>query len=94
MGRLTATEIAETELTLEDQITWHLRSNCFPPIPKSMVQPCIEALQAYNEGNPERLIGLPEGVGYKGFSAAPATAIIQGHFLESWIETTDWSEAE
>lgn len=94
MGRLTATEIAETELTLEDQITWHLRSNCFPPIPMSMVVPCVEAIKAYNNGDYKRMIGLPEGVGYKGLTAAPATAIIESHFLGSWIETTDWSEVE
>lgn len=85
MGRLTATEIAETELTLEDQITWHLRGNHFPPIPKSMVKPCIEAIQAANEGNWDRMIGLPDGVGYKGLTAAPVSAIVEAHHLESWI---------
>ena len=85
MGRLTATEIAETELTLEDQITWHLRGNHFPPIPKSMVKPCIEAIQAANEGNWDRMIGLPDGVGYKGLTAAPVSAIVEAHHLESGI---------
>jgi hypothetical protein len=89
MGRLTASEIAQTELTLEDQITWHLQGNHFPPIPKTMVQPCIEAIDAYNEDNPERLISLPEGVGYKGLTVAPASAIIEAHHLESWLYTEE-----
>jgi hypothetical protein len=85
MGRMTAMEIAETELTLEDQITWHLRSNSFPPIPKSMVKPCIEAIDAANEGSWEKLISLPEGTGYRGLTVAPAHAIVETHHLETWI---------
>lgn len=85
MGRLTAMEIAETELTLEDQITWHLKGNHFPPIQKSMVKPCIEAIEAGNAGDWEKLIGLPDGVGYKGLTAAPAHAIVEAHHLETWI---------
>lgn len=85
MGRLTAMEIAETELTLEDQITWHLKSNHFPPIPKSMVKPCMEAIDAANEGNWEKLISLPEGTGYRGLTVAPVHAIVEAHHLETWI---------
>jgi hypothetical protein len=85
MGRLTAMEIAETELTLEDQITWHLRSNHFPPIPKSMVKPCIEAIDAANEGDWDKLISLPEGTGYRGLTVAPVHAIVESHHLDTWI---------
>lgn len=85
MGRLTAMEIAETELTLEDQITWHLKSNHFPPIPKSMVKPCIEAIDAANEGDWKKLISLPEGTGYQGLTVAPVHAIVEAHHLETWI---------
>lgn len=85
MGRLTAMEIAETELTLEDQITWHLKSNHFPPIPKSMVKPCIEAIDAANDGDWEKLVSLPEGTGYRGLTVAPVHAIVEAHHLETWI---------
>jgi hypothetical protein len=81
MGRLSAIAMTETDLTLEQQITWHLQSNCFPPVPKSMVEPCVKALEAYNAGNKDKLIGLPKGVGYQGLTAAPANAIIQAHRL-------------
>ena len=82
---MTAMEIAETELTLDDQITWHLQSNHFPPIPTSMVKPCIEAINAANAGEWDRMIGLPDGVGYKGLTAAPVSAMIEQHHLETWI---------
>jgi hypothetical protein len=85
MGRLTAMEIAETEITLEDQITWHLQGNHFPPIPKSMVKPCIEAIDAANEGDWDKLISLPEGTGYRGLTVAPVHAIVESHHLETWI---------
>jgi hypothetical protein len=85
MGRLTAMEIAETEITLEDQITWHLQGNHFPPIPKSMVKPCMEAIDAANEGDWDKLISLPEGTGYRGLTVAPVHAIVESHHLETWI---------
>lgn len=89
MGRMYAEGIAETGLPLEEQIEWHLRGNFFPPVPLSMVEVCVKAIDAYNEGDGNRLIGLPDGVGYKGLTAAPAVAIIEGHRLETWIVEDD-----
>ena len=85
MGRMTAMEIAETELTLEDQITWHLQANHFPPIPKSMVKPCMEAIELANKGYWEAKVSLPDGVGYQGLTVAPVSAMIEQHHLETWI---------
>jgi len=86
MGHVAAMGIAETEMPLESQIEWHLRSNHFPPVPSSMVTPCIEAIDAINEGNYEKLISLPEGVGYRGLTVAPANAIAEAHHLDAWIQ--------
>ena len=85
MGSLQAREMAEM-LEIESAIEWHLTSNHFPPIPVSMVQPCKEAIQAALEGNWTKLISLPEGVGYKGLTVAPADAIIEQHHLHAWLE--------
>lgn len=85
MGRLYAEGIAETDLPIEDQITWHLRGNFFPPVPVSMVPVCIAALDAANEEDWDRMISLPEGVGYKGLTAAPAHAIVEQHHLDPWL---------
>lgn len=87
MGALQAREMAKMCAdNLEQAIAWHLTSNHFPPIPLSMVQPCIEAIDAYWEDDLDKLISLPEGVGYRGLTVAPARAIIINHHLDSWCE--------
>lgn len=86
MGAMSAYDIAsETDLSIEQQLSWHLRSNHFPPVPSSMVEPCLKAIIAYNDDEPNKNIGLPDGVGYKGLTVAPAWAIIEAHHLEPWI---------
>lgn len=85
MGSIQAAEMAEM-LSIEDAIAWHLRSNHFPPIPLSMVPVCIEAIENALEGNWTKLVSLPEGVGYKGLTAAPTDAIIEQHHLHPWVE--------
>lgn len=86
MGNLQAREMAELGAdNLEQSLTWHLQSNHFPPVPKSMVPICIAALEAYGEEDYDRLIPLPEGVGYKGLTVAPANAIVEQHHLEAWL---------
>ena len=90
MGYNTANELANLseygiDLTLEDQIAIHLTSNHYPPVPTSMVQPCIEAIDAYNNEDLNAEIQLPEGVEYKGRTTAPVWAIVEQHHLQSWI---------
>jgi hypothetical protein len=87
MGLSTAMDIRDTDATLEQQIAWHLTSNHFPPIPLTMVDVCIRAIDAYNEDNAHKVIGLPEGVGYKGLTVAPAWAIIEQHHLDVWVDS-------
>lgn len=90
MGSVSAMAIAsEIDLTLEQQIGWHLQSNHFPPVPSSMIQPCIEAIDAYWAGEAHKMISLPEGVGYKGLTVAPAIAIIEQHHLDAWLVDED-----
>lgn len=76
-------------LSLEQQITIQLRSNHYPPVPYSMVQPCIEAIFACNEDESDRLIELPEGVSWRGESHAPAYAIVEGHHLDAWLSSDE-----
>ena len=49
MGSNLATELANgiLDLDLETQIGIHLRGNHYPPVPSSMIQPCIDAIDAY-----------------------------------------------
>ena len=85
MGRMNAEGIAETDLPIEKQIEWHLTSNCYPPVPKSMVKPCVEAIYACNEEDWDRKITLPDGTLYRGLTNAPASAIVESHRLDTWI---------
>ena len=50
MGRLQAEAMMEASITLEQQISWHLTTNHYSPVPEIMVQPCIEAIDLANEG--------------------------------------------
>ena len=89
MGNNFATELADSELfpelDLETAIGIHLQSNHYPPVPLSMVEPCIEALDAYYEEDFDRAIEMPEGVSYRGQTHAPAWAIVQQQHLEAWL---------
>ena len=88
MGKNMATELADGTLNLNmaDSIAMHLRVNHYPPVPTSMVQPCIDAIDAYWEDDFNREIELPEGVLWRGNENAPAYAIIESHHLEAWCQ--------
>ena len=85
MGRTFATELASSDTNLETQIKYHLRGNHYPPVPVSMVQPCIYAIEACNEECYNRMIELPSGVLWRGQSSAPAHAIVEGYHLDPWL---------
>lgn len=90
MGYVTALGIQDTVLDLETQILYHLKGNHYPPVPAEMVQPCIEAIDAFYDEDFSRMIDMPK-VGdfqilYKGNTQAPASAIVQQHHLEVFIE--------
>lgn len=87
MGYMSALDVADNELglDLEAQLSWHLQSNHYPPVPVSMVPVCIEAIDSYNEGHYYVEVPLPEGVYYKGSQTAPAWAIVEQHHLDAWI---------
>jgi hypothetical protein len=90
MGSNTAIDLAENlDLSLEQAIGYHLQGNHYPPVPLSMVQPCIEAIDAYHDNDAMRQIEMPEGVFYKGNTTAPAYAIIEQHHLDAWLPQDD-----
>ncbi|NBP00648.1 MAG: hypothetical protein EBU90_11070 [Proteobacteria bacterium] len=87
MGSNFATELAELDLglSLEDSIAIHLSANHYPPVPRSMVQPCIDAIDAYYDEDYERLIDLPSPITWRDKNTAPASAIVEAHHLEAWL---------
>ena len=94
MGNNFATELADKdlfpELDLETAIGYHLQGNHYPPVPLSMVQPCIDAIDAMYEGLGDTPIALPEGVKYKDRTTAPAWAIVEQHHLDAWLPEGDY----
>ena len=86
MGRLQAEAMMEASITLEQQISWHLTANHYPPVPTSMVSVCIEAIECVNDsGDWTSELALPEGITFRGSATAPVYDIIEAHHLENWI---------
>ena len=90
MGSLQATEMANSGLTLEDSLRWHLQANHYPPIPEEMIPVCSEAIELYNEGLDNNTVELPAGVFYRNMTHAPAWAIVDAHHLDAWIEREEY----
>lgn len=85
MGHMTSLDLVENVVDIRQSIAIQLRSNHYPPVPLSMVEPCIEAIYAVQEGDTHKSIDLPEGVTWRGYPTAPAYAIVEGHHLEPWL---------
>ena len=94
MGSNLATELADSdifpELDLETALGYHLQGNHYPPVPLSMVQPCIDAIDAIWEDNYNKLIELPEGIKWRGETHAPAYAIAESHHLDAWLPQEEY----
>ena len=94
MGAVTALGIQDTVLDLETQILYHLKSNHYPPVPSEMVQPCIDAIDAYYEEDYQRMIDMPKvgdfQITYRGSTQAPASAIVEQHHLSFWLPEEEY----
>jgi hypothetical protein len=86
MGRTTAQDLAENVIDIRQSISIQLRNNHYPPVPLSMVEPCIEAIYAVSAGDTHKSIQLPEGVYWREYPTAPAYAIVESHHLEPWCD--------
>jgi hypothetical protein len=89
MGYTTASALAE-ELDLEVALGYHLQGNHYPPVPLSMVQPCMDAIDAFWDEDYNQLIELPEGVSWRGDTHAPAHAIVEAHHLDAWLPQEEY----
>jgi len=84
MGYTTALGLAE-DLSLEAGLAYHLQANHYPPVPVSMVDACIEAIDAYYEEDFDRSISLPMGILWRNQTSCPASAIVDAHHLDAWL---------
>lgn len=94
MGRMFAESLASSGLDIEGAIIMHLQGNHYPPVPAEMAQPCIQAINCYNNREDmDTPIDLPEingfQVTYKGGTTAPAWSIIHQHHLDPWLIEDD-----
>ncbi len=74
------------EVDLTAALTYHLLSNHFPPLPTSII-PCAKAaIEAYNRGDWEAKIPLPEGIRHRvhGFEV-PVVVAIEAWHLEPFL---------
>jgi hypothetical protein len=91
MGSNLATDLANNDLMLdlETQLGIHLTANHYPPVPRSMIEPCIDAIDAYYDEDYDRLINLPSPITWRGNTQAPASAIVEAHHLDAWLPECD-----
>ena len=87
MGNLSALALQDEELnfTLEEQLSLHFQTNCYPPIPQEMIPTAIEALDLINEGYGINPINLPDGVSFRGRNYATGYEIAEAYRLGMWI---------
>jgi hypothetical protein len=78
-----------TDLELEDWVSLHFQSNCYPPIPQIMVQSAVAAIQACNKGDYNEVIELPMGVTYRDSQFCDAWTFVEQHRLEGFVEEQD-----
>ena len=95
MGLNFATELSSMDtMPIEAQLNMHLQYNFYPPVPSSMVIPCMEAIDAYWEEDYDREIEMPQGVEYRGLNFAPAHAIVDQHRLGPWVTEEEYEDEE
>lgn len=94
MGSNFAIELANGVggLSIEQQVAVHLSANHYPPVPSSMVQPCLDAINAYWADELDRDISLPNGITWRDKNSAPAHAIIEAHHLWEWCQEPNEGE--
>jgi hypothetical protein len=74
-----------TQNQLRGSLYHHLQYNHYPPVPVSMIDVCIAAIDAINEEEANREIPLPEGVFWRNQEFAPAWAICSAHHLDGYL---------
>lgn len=94
MGYLQASEMANSGLSLEQAVTWHLTSNHYPPLPQEFVQVALDAIEHAQTDEWDALVELPEGVLYRGSSAMRVGNVIEALHLDAFIDAHRVDEFE
>jgi len=87
MGRHSAVDMALHNLNIESAVTWHLRSNHYPPHPWFMVPVALRAIKKFNKGQWNTKIRLPKEAEHREYGRLmPVTAFIEAMHLEPWLD--------
>jgi hypothetical protein len=74
-------------------IAWHLQSNHYPPLPSVFIDTALDAVEAFNDEDYDRLITLPEGIEWKdGRAAVEAHLLVESFHLDSFVTGDDYDE--
>lgn len=85
MGYISALGIAETDTTLEQQVSWHFSSNCYPPVPQIMVPVAVQAILMVLGEEGGDTVELPEGVSFRGDTEVNAYTIVENLHLWAFV---------
>lgn len=86
MGYISALGIAETDTTIEQQVSWHFSSNCYPPVPQQMVPVAVQAIELLIAEEPDVMVKLPEGVSFRGATQVMAVTLVENLHLWAFVE--------
>ncbi len=89
MGNLQAQEmVAHTDI--DTALSWHLKSNHFPPLPDEIFNVAKEVIEGINaDDGMDFEVELPEGCTYRGSPVAPAWACVEAWHLDAFLEVDD-----
>ena len=93
MGALGAMEAA-AHADLDTSLTWHLRSNHYPPVPIEMLPIAKLAIEHALDEDYDAEIVLPEGVLWRGQETVPTWSVIENFHLEAWLHNYDEEEED
>ena len=92
MGRINLEGMLDSTVAYQDRdmiLSWHLRSNHYPPVPLSMLDTCKEAIDKANNGLWDEMVDLPKGITWRDNDYAPVREIIEQHHLDAFLVRID-----
>lgn len=86
MGYTNARDMKEYAPSLDVALDWHLRSNHFPPLPLSLIEPAKRAISLAQAEEWDELIELPEGVEHRRYGKqAPVHECVRAWHLDAFL---------
>lgn len=88
MGFISALGIAETNTNIEQQVSWHFSSNCYPPVPQQMVPFAVKAIKLAIADDWDEIVPCPEGVSWRGQTSLSVSTIIDALYLNAFVDSS------